>query len=228
MNSNRVFLFLNFWEDRHPIVRNTIKLTTMVIVLAVVLSASMLLSPYVLKFEMILRFSQIEAFVPWAQIVVVALLFYSFLRSILLVRRKRIGFVGFGIVCIAPVGILAVFSTMPTFFSAVVGYQVGASGRATYSEFRELCDRWDERYGQVEIISFRPQELPLGLFEQDDIEVWRERDTVFIDVGGEDYSYGLACVVGGAEEPFARGAKSRYFEYRHLYDKYYEFYREPN
>jgi hypothetical protein len=226
--NNTITRLIYFWEDRHPTVRNAITLAGLALGGMLLLSVAMFLTPRLLNVQTALMFMGIEPLWTIVRLVIVGLLFLSFLRSCILVWQQRIGVLGFGIVCVAPVMVLGGFSVMPTFFSTAVGYQMGSPFVTVYAEFRELCDRWDDRYGEVEVISFRPEEISLGIFEHDSVEVWRERYTVFIDVGGEEESFGLACVVGGAEEPFAEGRFSRYFEYRHLQGKYYEFYRERN
>lgn len=221
-------MLVNFWEDRHPVVRNVMTLTALTLLVVAILSTLMLAGPALWSIDTTLALATMDTNWVWGQVIVVGLLFVSFLRACVLVWQQRIGVVGFGLVCVGPLVVMGAFSAMPTFFAAAVGHQMRTPFTTVYQEFRALCDEWDMRYGEVEVISFRPEEVPLGIFERDDVDIWRERYTVFVDFSDDNQRFGLACVVGGAEAPFAEGRYSRYFEYRHLQGKYYEFYRERN
>lgn len=225
MNRDGFQRLVDSWENFHPTVRHVIGLVMISIVSTLAMVVLMLISVRLYDAAAFFRIATLEGVWYLLQIIIAVVLAYSFLKAIFLLWYQRIGINSFSIIGFAPLLLLVIIRLMPTFFEVAVSYRMGRTYDAVYGDLQALCEHWDTTYGQVENISFQPQELPTGIFGEASVEIWRERNTVFFDMGGASYRYGFACALGG-QEPISDGRRSRDFRYQRIEGMYYEFYLE--
>lgn len=226
MKNNLAQSLVAFWENQHPVVRNSVLLVVTSVVGSLVLAVIAFITPRIFDLAVVFRLAVIEEFWNLAQLVIAAILFYSFVRGLLLVWGNKLALRGFALIALAPVMVLLNIRWTPSFFESTLSYRLDVPYSDLYGEFQALCDYWDRTYGQVENISFRPEELPLGIYDRLEVEVWRENNTIFFDAGDDEKHFGFACVIGQDSTPYDKGRYSRNFNYRQIRGNYYEFYQE--
>lgn len=227
MSKETTQLLMVWWEDRHPVVRHVVEVMALSVLTSAILGGLILMSVERLSSPQYFRIATLESGWYLLHVVIGFLLAYSFVKGIWLRIRDQIDTTSFAIVGLAPVLLLIVFRVMPTVFETSVSHRMNRPYGAVYDDLTALCDEWDVRYGQVEIISFRPEEQPLGVFGEADVEVWREGNTVFFNMGDNNYNYGFACAFAD-EPPKTDGRRSDEFRYQHIESIYYEFYPKSN
>ncbi len=221
MNSQQQFII--FWENLHPVGRQTAVVLAFSAVSSLLLTLWAFISPRLLTAKVVFQFTIIENIWLLTHLAITAILVFNFIKGLRLFVKNRISTPTFVIIGIAPLIVLLIMQQTPSFFETTISYHLQEPYHQAYSELQSLCSRWDKTYAQVERISFQPQELPLGIFDKSSVTVWREGNTVFFNIGTEDYAYGFACALG-KEEPITDGRRSRYFRYQHIEGIYYEFY----
>lgn len=227
MNKETPQQFIDWWEDRHPLVRRVMEVMVLSVLVSVILGTVIQVGVRILNFGDYFRIAMLESIWYLLHAVIGVLLAYYFVKGIWLLAKDRINTSSFAIISLAPLLLLIIFRMMPTFFETAVSYRMNRSYSAIYGDLTALCEEWDILYGQVEIVSFRPEEQPLGVFAEADVEVWREGNTVFFNMGDAVYNYGFACALGD-EPPKTDGRRSDEFRYQHIGSIYYEFYPKSN
>lgn len=214
---------IQLWENLHPTVRHVVSSSAAFATVSILMGIAALLLPYIVAPAIFFRIAIIERLWLVGSVLIFALIALRLLKSLWLLYRQIVSPIGFTFVLVSPAILIAIISFIPTFFEGAIRQRMDMSYGAVYGDLQALCADWEDLYSQSDFATFRPQEQPLGIFDDADVDVWRERNTVFFDMGDADFPYGFACVLDN-DTPIESGRRSGEFRYVLIEDIYYQFY----
>lgn len=219
--------WLAWWEDQHPAMRYSIGILGFQVGMWLIMNLFTYLAPRFFTYKQVFDFSIIERLGTIVSLILIAIVAFNLLRVSVRYWQKSASLSSVLFSLMAGVGLVIVALNMPSFLKGAIGHNMGASYPTVFAEFRDLCDEWQETYGQQATIAIRPNELDIGRFnEEERVSVYRvdsgETATIIFQMGEEEQLFGLACVLGSGESPYNVGRTSD-FDYIHLGQNYYGF-----
>lgn len=219
--------WLAWWEDQHPLMRYSVGLLIFQIGMWLILNAATYLAPRFFSYAKIFDFIIVERLGTIISLILVAIVLFNTFRIFMRYLNKAVSMTSVGLTILTGLLLVGFAMNMPSFLKGTIGHQMGARFPRVFGDFRELCDEWEETYGQQATIAIRPAELDTGIFnDTEKVELYRlgsgDSATVIFQMGDEEQIFGLACVLGSGETPYNSGRTSD-FDYVHWGNNYYGF-----
>ena len=206
--SEQITLFL---EDQHPLVRANLKLGVVLWGIVVVLHIGLWVALRVLDFRAVFS---LELFLHLFQTLLVLMLImmtYNALRVLYNFLRGHGVFTGVAVTLsfLTVLMVVLSFVMLPNIFKRSVAHSTGRSYNSVYEDFREICERWENEWGDSESLNtLKPEEENLGRIA-DEVELYKLQSTVIFNFGDGDQEFGFACALRD-REPSEVGRASNY------------------
>lgn len=225
--TNQPSRWLIWWEDLHPASRYSMAILGFQVGMWLLMNLLTYAAPRFLTYQQVFNFAILERLGTIISLILVAIVIYNSARVVQRYFQKFANSMSVILSLVAGVGLVVVALNMPAFLKGVIGHNMGASFPSVFGEFRDYCDEWQDTYGQQATIAIRPDDLDLGIFNDETrVDVYRvgsgETATVIFQMGEEEQRFGMACVLGSGESPYNLGRTSD-FDYVHWGQNYYGF-----
>ncbi len=219
--------WLIWWEDLHPATRYSVAILAFQAGMWLIMNLLTYAAPRFLSYKQVFNFAILERLGTIISLILIAIVIYNSARVVQRYWEKVANLTSVILSLVAGVGLIIVALNMPSFLKGTIGHNMGASYPSVFSDFRGYCDEWQETYGQQATVAIRPDDLDLGIFNDETrVDVYRigsgETATVIFQMGDEEQRFGLACVLGTGESPYNLGRASD-FDYVHWGKNYYGF-----